>query len=736
MNTQLLNEVIEGLTKAFSPEWVRAALIAALVSTWVVVAVSAYLGRSTGKNSFSLWTGGWTFYSINLVTLLALQEVPWDNALQMTCLVSAGMSFLFILLGGLQLAEVRYEKWILSGGAIVVVVVGYVGVYLWPLPYWIIGVEFVLLAFAGVYTGLAYWRKRDRATSVLAIGFMVWGVILLVLPLMVLWPATKVIAYIGSAIPTLAVAIGMVVMEESAASEQRYRDVLDTTNTAIFVVDLWTLRILDANRASQRLVKRSLSELGQLQFVDLCPDLQATGDNLLDHRAMFNAVFKPYNEVQFMRPDNSIVLCEGDTHLIQWRNRPALQINLIEVDKERSVGQLVRRTEKLSSLGQLVAGVAHELNNPLAVVMAYAQMMAKHEQTDPKMHAMLQKMLHESERAAKIVRDLLMFARPCQPQMSVVDVNRLVAGVVEVREGDCRAHNIRCEMQLADDLPLTKADSIQIEQVLTNLITNAIHAMTEQEGERKLTVSTETTGFHIRITVADTGPGIPPQIVGRIFDPFFTTKPSGKGTGLGLSISNTIMQEHRGKIWVQSEPGKGAKFFVELLIVPCEPEEATAPSRLEAGGAGDAAVQQRILIVDDEPGIREVLSEILNSDGYLTDAAVSGYEALQKIASAPYDLIISDLCMPGIDGEKLYEKVLEQYPLLAKRIVFVTGDTVSPKTRMFLATTGNRWISKPFNISDVERLVWEMLKPDPLRALTDTTVDRAAASRRYHPQDL
>ena len=732
MNSGLLNAVMEGVTKGFSPEWARGALIAALVSTWVVVAVSAYLGRSTGKNTFSLWTGGWTFYSINLVSLLALQEVPWDRALQMACLASAGMSFLFIMLGGLQLENAQHEKIVLGGGAVVVLGVGWVGAYVWPQPFWIETVEFMLLAFASVYTGVSYWRQRDGTTKLLAAGFMVWGVAVLFLPVMMLWPATKVIACIGSAVPTLAVGMGMIVMEEALASQQRYRDVLDGANTAIFVVDLMTLRILDANRTAQQLVKRSLSELCQTLITEICPELRPTGKNLLDHRTMFNALFKPYSEVQFVRPDNTMTLCEGDTHLIHWRERTALQINLREVDKERTTGQMARRAEKLSSLGQLIAGVAHELNNPLAVVLAYAQMMAKQQHTDAKTQAMLQKMLHESERAAKIVRDLLMFARPCQPQLSVVDVNRLVANAVEVREAECRAHNIQCETKLAGSLPLTKADPIQIEQVLTNLITNAIHAMSEQEGERKLTISTELMRFHIRIVVADSGPGISPQIISKIFDPFFTTKPAGKVTGLGLSISSTILQEHHGKIWVQSEPGMGATFYLELLVIPCESGEAVATVQTTTTPAATGA-RQHILVVDDEPGIREVLSDILIADGYVVDTAVSGQEALEKIGTTSFDLVISDLAMPVMDGEKLYEHVCHDHPLLAKRMVFVTGDTVSPRTRTFLDATGNRWISKPFNIADVERLVGELLHPDPLRELMDTTAHATATQHRYRP---
>jgi two-component system NtrC family sensor kinase len=227
-------------------------------------------------------------------------------------------------------------------------------------------------------------------------------------------------------------------------------------------------------------------------------------------------------------------------------------------------------------------------------------------------------------------------------------------------------------------------------------------------------VTTEMRGDTIRIVVADSGPGIPLEILGRIFDPFFTTKGPGKGTGLGLSICYSIMEEHKGKIWVESEVGKGARFIAELPVVNCQDSAGEGDSTGNERELDPEAPQRRLLIVDDEPGIVDVLQEVLGNNGYRIETASNGAKALNCIASQEYDLIISDLCMPEMSGEKLHAAIREHYPHLLNRIIFLTGDTVSPGSRSFLEQTGARWLSKPFNIAEVERVVRSYLRAEPV----------------------
>jgi PAS domain S-box-containing protein len=718
MNVSLIESIGVLANRSLPTEWEKAAWVLALFGSWIALAANAYLARSTKRDHYVLWARGWALYSFFLATSIAPDGPPISALLSALGTTAAGAAALSILWGALQITSLRrpLRERVLS--VVLVALWSFIAAYLYGDAGWSTAPVFMLLGGAGVYAGLQYRHEgvNRSALNWLAGGFMLWSLLLLSFPFLSFSPIIRVSTYLGVALVTIAVGVGMVIEEHSKLSEQKYRGVLDSATAAIFVVDMWTLRVLDANKAAQRLTKRDGVDLLKSGILDLCPDLRKEGDNQLDHRSMINAVFRPYNEFHFVRADGSLVLCEGDATIVQWHQRPVLQINVRELDKEKDIGQVMRRAEKLSSLGQLIAGVAHEINNPLAVVVGYAQIMAKQSSVDDRAKKHIDKILHEAERASKIVRDLLTFARPCQPQMATADINQLVTNVLEIREAELRAAHVQLEKRLAPNLPQTKADLIQIEQVLTNLITNAMHAMAAQKGERKLTLSTEETGFFIRITVADNGPGIPSEIVGKIFDPFFTTKAPGKGTGLGLSISNTILQEHRGKIWVQSEVGKGARFFVELPVVQCE-AEAAAPKPADGKPATAADnMNHRLLIVDDEPGIVEVLNEVLTAKGYRVETAASGVEAMSRVSDGRYDLIISDLCMPEMDGQKFYETVRDLDPRLANRMIFVTGDTVSPKSRKFLESTGKRWLSKPFNIGDVERMVGTLLTQTPTAA--------------------
>jgi CheY-like chemotaxis protein/anti-sigma regulatory factor (Ser/Thr protein kinase) len=272
------------------------------------------------------------------------------------------------------------------------------------------------------------------------------------------------------------------------------------------------------------------------------------------------------------------------------------------------------------------------------------------------------------------------------------------------------------EQRLASDLPNTMADHDQIEQVLINLIGNAVYVLGTRPKPRTLTISTEESGNYIRIIVADNGPGVSKDVIGQIFDPFFTTKPLGKGTGLGLTISNTIIQEHRGKLLVENQPTGGAKFIVELPIVQCVTTAPADQAPPEAKPLAADSAKRSALIVDDEPGIVAVLSEIVSGIGYDVTTATNGVEAMERITSGTYDVILSDMRMPDMDGVKLFETLKKENEVLAHRIVFVTGDTVSPDTRAFLKSTGNRWLSKPFKIEEVIDIVNNMVEKEAVAA--------------------
>ena len=222
---------------------------------------------------------------------------------------------------------------------------------------------------------------------------------------------------------------------------------------------------------------------------------------------------------------------------------------------------------RMAAVGQLAAGVAHELNNPLAAVQGYAQLMSAREDLDESLRSDIQTIYNEAKRACKVTANLLSFSRRRSPEKRPISMNDVIDGILELHAYHMRVSNIEVSTDLSPDLPLTMADFHQMQQVFTNLVTNAEQAMTEVSGRGSLTIRSRKAGDMIQVTFEDNGPGIPEENLKTIFDPFFTTKEVGKGTGLGLGICFEIVKDHAGRLYVESEPGKGAKFVMELPIV-------------------------------------------------------------------------------------------------------------------------------------------------------------------------
>jgi PAS domain S-box-containing protein len=754
MSNNLLTDVIAFVNGAFPADGLKAALILAIFGTWVVISVFAYLNLQARKSHFRFWALAWLYYSLYLATAFGLGEwsgLPLVLALRCACI---GISALCLFWGSFQLAGQKRTNRELGLGLAVILLWSCIAVYQLLNHLWITIPVFLLLASASGYTAVVCRQQCSRGANLLTTGFVLWPLPLLTFTLQnFAWPGLMTADYLASAVLALCIALGMLVLtleearkrnetltgelstgaahrrlleQEISVSEQKYRLLFDSASDAIFLVDLASLEIVEANPAATELAGRAADKLVGRSLHDLCPKLQHCSTSLLENKRVVERLFDTAGEFHLVRGQGEQMLCEGSATLVDYHQRPVMQMNAREITGRKKMEQQLRQAEKLSALGQLVAGVAHELNNPLAVVMGYAQILSKHKTLEEKVRKDLLKILHESERAAKIVRNLLTFARPREPHMTVVDVNRLVADALETREIQVHSAQVQVLRRLAPDLPVTKADADQIEQVMANLMANAIQALDNHLGKRVIEVTTEKRGDKIRIAVADTGPGIPLQILDRIFDPFFTTKGPGKGTGLGLSICYSIMEEHKGKIWVESEVGKGARFIAELPIVSCH------DAVNEGDGAGNdhdsdpEAPQRRILIVDDEPGIVDVLQEVLGNSGYRIETASNGAKALNRIASQDYDLIISDLCMPEMSGEKLHATLREHYPHLLDRIIFVTGDTVSAGSRSFLEKSGARWLSKPFNISEIERMVRSHLRSEPVAAASKVGAPQSA----------
>jgi two-component system NtrC family sensor kinase len=236
------------------------------------------------------------------------------------------------------------------------------------------------------------------------------------------------------------------------------------------------------------------------------------------------------------------------------------------VTDERRLSEQLLQREKLAAVGQLVSGVAHELNNPLAGILAFSQLLMASAQSDQAVRDAVVTINKEAKRAAKIISNLLLFARQRPPERALTDINQVVRDAAELRRYALHTHQIDLHLALDPELPQVMADATQLQQVFLNLITNAEHALRDYDGDKRLTIVSRRSGDMIVVSVADSGPGVPHELHDRIFNPFFTTKKVGEGTGLGLSISDGIVREHGGQIRLASPPGEGAVFVIELPI--------------------------------------------------------------------------------------------------------------------------------------------------------------------------
>jgi len=416
-------------------------------------------------------------------------------------------------------------------------------------------------------------------------------------------------------------------------------------------------------------------------------------------------------EMELFRLDGTPFWASVSASVDGYRREGAALLNIVDISRHKSAEQRIARqseslhqSEKMAALGSLLAGVAHELNNPLSVVSAQALLM-QDTVSDPKLTERATKIANAADRCSRIVRTFLSMARQRPLDRAAVNINETVESVVSVTNYSLRKSNVELTLDLTPDLPGVWANDDELNQVVTNLVVNAQQSIegSGESGNLRIASAYDDVEHRVLLSVSDNGPGIPHEIRSRVFEPFFTTKEVGEGTGIGLAVCHRIMESLHGKIGLVSHPGQGASFTISLPAIP--EERASAIVRPQSPAKPAAC---RVLVVDDDPEIASMLKEILVLDGHDVRCAPSGKKALQLLSRHDFQIILTDLRMPDTDGIGLYQTLARLTPGLLDRVGFVTGDTFSSSAREFLRQSERPHIEKPFTPEQVRRLVDEL----------------------------
>ena len=471
-------------------------------------------------------------------------------------------------------------------------------------------------------------------------------------------------------------------VELLSSAKREWEKTVDAITQAICIIDAHGM-VRRANRVFAELIQVPVTAIPGRPWLGLLPPawsdpvaraLAEPTATLVEIRAGERTL--SFTAIPMAEPGSAVLVFEDQTE------RRRLQEQLIQ-------------SEKMSAIGQLIAGVAHDLNNPLASVVGFSDFLAELGDIPPQFAEPLQVIRQEAERAATIVKNLLSFARSQEGERKRQPIGSILESTLALLRNQLMANKVEATLEVEPGLPDVEVNGNQIKQVFVNLINNANQAIATDAPSGRIWVAAKPQRDGVAVSITDSGPGMTEEIAAHVFEPFFTTKGEGEGTGLGLSICQGIVKEHGGRITLDTKPGVGATFTVELPAGARTPLVEAAPPPVPEGK------QLHILVVDDEPHILYYMRATLESWGHSVEVASDGAYALERAIAGDFDVIICDLRMPHLSGRDMYQKLARQDPRAAERIIFATGDTVRGDTLQFLETLGRPYLHKPFTLSEL-----------------------------------
>jgi two-component system NtrC family sensor kinase len=727
---------------AIPPQYLRTGLLVSLLSVWVLVIIFFHLNRYTKRRYFTIWNAAWLFYAVWLslgLNFYNADSVPLLAMLRQSCL---NCSAVFLLWGSASFLGTQTSQRLIVLFAGFLSTWSYVEFFHLRDHLWGSVPIFALMGIASIFTAAAFFRKRRLTgfvgAGLLAVGFLLWGLYLTIYPFLAGNPQLLVAAFFVSAVLQLHIAVSMIVLvlEEVQRSskqthealqtatiernrlttkislaEERYRTLFQESQEGIIVVNAISLKIVDWNPAAHRLlgIDSSSTETHHIGDFLVLPSGQ--------EKVRWFDLLSQSPQVTLRCLDGRTVMVDLSSTALELEGQPAYHLVMRELNERARLEQQLREAEKLSALGQLASGIAHEVNNPLFIMNGLLELILARPGADDRTRSDIQKVIKEGNRAAALIRNFLAVARKKHPDMQPIDLNRMLAEISENQRLARPVQPIPCAMQLDPHCPPISGDSAQLQRVFINLYRNAEQATEKHVANPQIKIITRRKGELIQVRIEDNGPGVPAHLASKIFEPFFTTKEVGEGTGLGLSISHQIVFDHHGRIYCEPSSLGGAAFVVELPLVTIPEAAAPAPSlpaeSLSQSGAEPPASAPpppacraaRILMIDDEAALAEMICEYLNMTGHRAQFCSNTEEALALLERVPFDLVISDFRMPGMTGEQLYEKTRSRDPEMARRMVFMTGDIIGGDAKRFFSTNDVPFLTKPCALPMVERFI-------------------------------
>jgi PAS domain S-box-containing protein len=498
-------------------------------------------------------------------------------------------------------------------------------------------------------------------------------------------------------------------LDELRASEARYRVLFERTPIGIVVSDLREGKVVSANAAAEEVYRvgpgdligvllESLTTPDQVEHLRRVTRVEETGGGRFSSTGL--------------RPDRTTFRCEIIVSRIELSGEPRTLATIRDLSEQDRLQHELAQAQKMEAIGHLMAGVAHELNNPLAAIIGFSQIIG----TDPNLPVDLRQsaslLVSEAERTRRIVQNLLDFARQRAPERHATRLRPLIESIVELTAYGIGAANVEVQIDVPDELPAVPLDRQQMQQVLLNLLTNSIQAIqaTGRPGHVRFAAERAGTGDNqtVRLAVSDDGPGIPIAQHGRLFVPFFTTKAPGEGTGLGLSVSFGIVEAHGGHLRYEPAADGGATFVVELPLSGAQEgaDRGAPPVERTVGHQERRGDRGTVVVLDDEPAIRAFLGKALRAEGYAPVLVADGPAAVEAVREQPaVAAMLCDYRMAGMNGTDVYDAVVGVRPELRRRFVFMSGDVLNPELRSFADEHSLRLLAKPFDLETISRVV-------------------------------